>query len=104
MLRAGARKRLANIRGSSRSRNTHGRSFGFDSYAGEYLARCAVSGPAFAITYPHFVAGILAGWIIVALAVVVAGDGFWQWFLGRWWIWGGHHAREDPRMELIGES
>jgi hypothetical protein len=34
-----------------------------------------------------FVAGIIAGAIILALVAVVAADGFWQWFLGRWWIW-----------------
>jgi curved DNA-binding protein CbpA len=34
-----------------------------------------------------FVGGTIAGAIIVALVAVVAADGFWQWFLGRWWIW-----------------
>jgi len=34
-----------------------------------------------------FVAGIIAGTIIVAWVAAVAGDGFWQSFLGRWWIW-----------------
>ncbi|MGB9070076.1 MAG: DnaJ domain-containing protein [Candidatus Acidiferrales bacterium] len=34
-----------------------------------------------------FVAGMVAGAVIVAFVAVVVADGFWQWFLGRWWIW-----------------
>jgi hypothetical protein len=34
-----------------------------------------------------FVAGMIAGAVILALVAVVAADEFWQSLLGRWWIW-----------------
>jgi hypothetical protein len=35
----------------------------------------------------EFIAGVIIAASVVALLAVSAGDGFWQWFLGRWWMW-----------------